>query len=325
MQTAIIYVFSGTFNTLKAAGMVADALKMRGLSVKVCEIKKPFEIIPSSRGFDWVGFGYPIHAFNIPQALFEFVKKLPSGNQKAFIFKTSGEPSHFNDASSHLLVRTLRRKGYDVTLETHMLMPYNILFRYPDALSKQMYLYTEAQSRQLAIRIVNGERDVIRYHLRHIVFSILLRIEWPGAKLNGLFCSVSRKKCTLCGSCIKLCPLGNIRIQGGKLRFGRHCAMCMRCAMLCPNDAVRFGLINFFKINGAYNFMRLIADPNITADYVREDTKGYFRYFRRFFRQADASLAKYGIQMRADAAHENPDSLADNALYESSTDASGML
>lgn len=324
MQTAIIYVFSGTFNTLKAAEMISDALLFRGVSVKVCEIKKPFDNIPSPVGADWVGFGYPIHAFNIPEIFYQFVRRLPSGNQKAFIFKTSGEPSHFNDASSHLLVKILRRKGYDVTLETHMLMPYNILFRYPDALAKQMYLYTEALCRHLTIRLLNGERDIIRCHIRHILFSFLLRIEWPGARLNGLFCSVNKKKCTNCGFCVQKCPTGNIRTNNGKMRFGSHCAMCMRCAMLCPKNAVRFGLINFFKINGAYNFRRLLADSDIAADYVSEDTKGYFRYFRRFFKQADASLAKDGIYVRFSAADAGHIDITNDMQNENRSDAAGM-
>jgi ferredoxin/flavodoxin len=324
MQTAIIYVFSGTFNTLKAAGMISDSLAKRGVSATVCEIKKPFENIPLPEGVDWVGFGYPVHAFNIPEVLFQFVKRLPNSKQKVFIFKTSGEPSHFNDGSSHLLWRLLTRKGYDVMLETHMLMPYNILFRYPDSLAKQMYLYTEAQSRQLAIRVTSGECDNIRFHVRHIVFSFLFRIEWPGAKFNGLLCSVNSKKCTQCGLCTKMCPTGNIRIENSRVRFGGQCAMCMRCAMFCPKDAVRFGLVQLWKINGAYNFKRLIADPGIPSDYVRDDTKGYFRYFRRFYRQADVSLAKYGIYVNTESMNDNESFVSVDSQGDSESEAVNM-
>jgi hypothetical protein len=40
-------------------------------------------------------------------------------------------------------------------------------------------------------------------------------------------------------------------------------------------------------------------DPAVPADFVREDTKGYFRLFRKFFRDLDASLIKYGIRVAA--------------------------
>ena len=138
MKTAIIYVFSGTFNTLKAARMISDALGKNNINARVCEVRRPFNDIPSPEGYDLVGFGYPVHAFNVPQVFLKFVKQLAPGTQRAFIFKTSGEPFHFNDASSRLLCRQLKRKGYDVMFETHMLMPYNIMFRYSDSLVKQM-------------------------------------------------------------------------------------------------------------------------------------------------------------------------------------------
>jgi hypothetical protein len=48
-------------------------------------------------------------------------------------------------------------------------------------------------------------------------------------------------------------------------------------------------------VNGGYDFRRLLADPGIPADYVREDTKGYFRLFRKYYRNADTALAQYGI------------------------------
>ncbi|MEL7603665.1 MAG: hypothetical protein AAGU77_10975, partial [Bacillota bacterium] len=171
MQTAIIYVFSGTFNTLKAARMIGDALQKRGVKARVCEVKQPLDALPSPEGVDIVGFGYPVYAFNAPEVFIQFVRQLPAGTQRAFIFKTSGEPFPLNTASSGMLYRLLRRKGYDVTLDMHMLMPYNIMFRYKDALAKQMFLYTEAQSRMLALRVVSGERDDIRFHLRHAVVS----------------------------------------------------------------------------------------------------------------------------------------------------------
>jgi flavodoxin len=161
MKTAIIYVFSGTYHTLKAAAMICDALERSCFKTRVCEIRMPFNTIPSPDGYDIVGFGYPVHAFNAPEVFIRFVRNLPSGSSRCFIFKTSGEPFCLTRTSSNQLYRILRRKGYDVGFETHMLMPYNIMFLIRRRWSSQMYLYTEAQSRLTALRILRV--NAIRY------------------------------------------------------------------------------------------------------------------------------------------------------------------
>lgn len=298
MSTAIIYVFSGTYNTLHAARMIRCALQEGGVQTTVCEVRMPLDTLPKPDAYDYVGFGYPVHAYNAPQVFVEFIRRLPALKRPAFLFKTSGEPFRMNNASSCMVYRLLSRKGYDVRLESHMLMPYNIMFRYPDALSKQMYLHTQAQSQLLAKRLLGGERDNIRFHAGHWIAAFLMRIEWPGAKLNGALYSVNKKKCTKCRRCVSMCPVNNIRMDDGKIRFSWDCAMCMRCAMFCPRDAINPGLIWFLKVYGGYEYKRLIDDPAIPADYVREDTKGYFRLFRDYFRKADAELERYEIPVK---------------------------
>ena len=298
MPNAIIYVFSGTYHTLKTAEMIKAHLIAGNVPTTIFEVRQPIDQIPAPQEGDIVGFGYPVHAFNSPQLFLDFVKKLPAAQlNRAFIFKTSGEPFHINDASSCRLLRMLVKKGYDVMLETHMLMPYNILRRYPDGLVKQMTLYSDAMCQQLALRLLNGERDMIRYTLRHRLASVIFRIEWFGAWFNGLFYSVNMQKCTKCQKCVKTCPACNISFDGERFHFARHCTMCMRCAMYCPTDAMNIGLLQPWKVNGGYAFMRIANDPGVPVDYVNPTTKGYFGLFRRFFRKADESLLAYGISV----------------------------
>jgi ferredoxin len=296
MPTAIIYVFSGTYHTLKTADMLKAHLEAGHVPAAVHEVRQPLGRIPAPQPGDIVGFGYPVHAFNAPQLFLRFVRSLPPAqHNRAFIFKTSGEPFHINDASSYKLYRMLLRKGYDVVLETHLLMPYNILRRYPDGLVKQMTLYSDAQCRLLALRLLNGERDTLRYALCHRLASVIFRIEWFGAWFNGMFYSVDLKKCTKCQKCVRSCPADNISCDGDRFRFARKCTMCMRCAMYCPVNAVNIGLLQLWKVNGGYAFSKIVADPDIASDFVGAQTRGYFRLFRSFFRKADAELLAYGV------------------------------
>ncbi len=309
MPNAIIYVFSGTYHTLKTADMIKAHLQSGNVPAVVYEVRQPIDQIPLPHEDDIVGFGYPVHAFNAPQLFLQFVKRLPAAqHNRAFMFKTSGEPFHINDASSCRLYRMLLKKGYDVVLETHLLMPYNILRRYPDGLVKQMTLYSDAMCRQLVLRLLNGERDVIRYTLRHRLASVIFRIEWFGAWFNGLFYSVNMQKCTKCQKCVKTCPACNISYDGERFYFARHCTMCMRCVMYCPSDAINIGLLQPWKVNGGYAFARIINDPDVPVDYVNPNTNGYFGLFNRFFRKADDSLLTYGITVPGHTPVAKPDS-----------------
>lgn len=299
MPNAIIYVFTGTYHTLKAAKMIQEHLEMSNISTCIHEVRYPFENTPVPQDCDYVGFGYPVHAFNSPLMFLRFVRSLPAAKQnKAFIFKTSGEPAKINVESSATLYRILKRKNYDVMLDTHMLMPYNILFRYPDGLTKQMTLYADALSKLLALRLLNGDRDTFKYSKVRRLISLIMRVEWFGAWLNGRLYSVNNKKCSHCMLCVKTCPTANITYEDGRFRFGGRCAMCMRCVMYCPKDAVNFGIIRPLRVNGGYAFDKLLADPAVSADFVGPKTKGYFASFRGFFRRADDMLAAYGLKVQ---------------------------
>jgi flavodoxin/NAD-dependent dihydropyrimidine dehydrogenase PreA subunit len=297
MQNALIYVFSGTGNTLLTADMLGSHLESQGVKTTIYSINTGGSPPPQD-DFDCIGFGYPVYAYNMPEIFYRFVRDLPDArDKKAFVFKTSGEPFRLNKVSSYKLLKMLEKKGYDVILEQHLLMPYNILFRYPDGLSKQMYFYSDALCKMLSKRLLGGERDTFKFNSFYVFASWLLRFQWPGARLNGRLYSVNKKRCSKCMQCVKDCPEGNISFKDGRLRFGWRCNMCMRCAMFCPTDAINIGLIPFFKINKPYDFRRLLADQSISANHVNPETKGYFRLFRKFFRRADCMLADHGIDL----------------------------
>lgn len=290
MNTAIIYVFSGTNNTLITAKMVSSALQKRNINTTIYNIKYPFKDIPSPNDFDFVGFAYPVHAFNSPRLFLDFVKNLPDANKKAFIFKTSGEPMHLNHASSRRLRKVLKAKGFDVTIDRHLLMPYNIVFRYKDELAKQMHQYNQKLTVILVEDMLEDKRDELTVKLRHKVLSFLFRVQQPAAVFNGRLYRANKKRCNKCLKCVKGCPAGNIRLKDNKMKFDGKCTMCMGCVMFCSQNAINPGLLKFFKVNGAYNYEKLLSDESIKGNYINENTKGYFKLFRNYFKRADETI-----------------------------------
>ena len=310
MQRAIIYVFSGTKNTLLTANMVKESLDLRNVQTTIYEIKKPFVGYPLPGDFDFVGFAYPVHAFNSPQFFLRFVKQLPDTSRKAFIIKTSGEPFKPNDTSSYKLCKILKSKSFDVVLERHLLMPYNVMFRYEDSLAKQMVVTNKALCELTAKQLLSGIKLECDYPLRYRLLSAALRIQWPGAIINGRVYTVNKKKCTMCMRCVNECPTKNITHEKDKLCFDSACAMCMRCVMFCPTDAIYPGILRFWRVNGAYNFNRILSNPAISADYVNEKTKGYFRLFHKYYRNVQKELTEYG-QSITRRSEDSEDALSD--------------
>ena len=48
-------------------------------------------------------------------------------------------------------------------------------------------------------------------------------------------------RCIGGGKCAALCPLNNIRREGGKPVWGRNCTHCMACIAYCPTEAIEYG------------------------------------------------------------------------------------
>lgn len=295
----LICVFSGTGHTFIAAKAIEKNLKEAGVTVDLHAVKKPFKDIPDTSSYDYVGLGYPIHAFNAPKIFVEFCRLLPKneGNAKVFFFKTSGEPFHPNSASSILCYKALKKKGYETIMDVHMLMPYNIMFRYKDGLAKQMYLYTKAMCKMIAKRIINKEEDHPKYNPFTRFFAMLLRIEWVCSWAVGPFYHIKKDKCTNCHSCVKRCPASNIRVTEKGIKFGVHCTTCMRCVFECPQDAIRPGILNPWRVNGRYDFKGYLENESLPAVYITDETKGYFKHFRKYYHKVDEELKAYQISI----------------------------
>lgn len=302
-----LYTFTGTGNTKICGDFIKKYLEDMGDSVDHYVFNSADTTHPNPNDYDMIGIGYPIHAFNIPEVFSDFLKELePVNNKKYFIYKVSGEPFHLNDCSSYHSAKRLKKKGYNLFLEKHFIMPYNIMFNYNFSLKKQMYLYLEALTKVFAMKIHNEEEELIRYTFGKKIFSSILRIEWIAPKLNSTFVRVDKKKCINCNLCINNCPTKAIyRNDKNEIRINSHCAMCMRCTLNCPTDAIKYGFMNSWKVNGRFNYNKLVNDDSISGDYVNANTKGYFKLFKKYFAEQNKELEEYKIDIPVEYKEED--------------------
>lgn len=292
----ILYVFSGTGNTLKVAALYKKYLHAE---VTVHRIKKGAQA-PSPEEYDLIGIGYPIHAFNAPEPVLKFVKDMPKvAYRRAFVFKTSGEGLHINDCSSQKLIKILKRKGYDVTLERHYVMPYNIIYRHSDEMAKQMWIYAQAFAKFSCGELEKFKRMKVKQPVYKTFYAPALRwIEQHFSHLHGPLFKVDANKCIDCGRCVSVCPENNIRVVDGKYKFGRGCVLCMGCSFGCPNNAIKIGVFKFWKVNGSYRLEELAKDKDVAFPLVPDRAKGIYRLYKKYYREVDAILEDDGIDIK---------------------------
>lgn len=276
-KKAVIYVFSGTGNTMKAVKLYAEKFNSCGVDTEICKIDKNYKTLSSPDDFDYIGLAYPIYGFNAPKLVVDFVETLPDGvRRKVFVVKTSGEPVAANDASSMLISRILRKKGYIISNEYHYVMPYNMIFRHDDYTAVKMYKTMRDLCPIDAEEVLKGEWRTLSPTFFGKIASLVCRVEYPWFKHNGKRFKADESKCISCGKCVRGCPMGNIKSEDGKISFGGNCIMCAGCSFGCPENAISIGLLNGWKVNGAYPTDGNFAQSQKNKKYCK---KAYDRYF----------------------------------------------
>lgn len=283
MKYLLIY-YTGTYNTRYLTGLLKERLIESGVQTDVYEIDplKPEKLDLS--GYDAVGLGYPIYGFNAPYPFLKFIRKqkFPKGI-KTFIYKNSGETYHANDASSVNLVRKLKRDGAQINNEYHFMMPYNIHFRFEEKLVNEMLKMDDMLLDVLIKEVLSGIPNIKKYRFIHRVITFFVKLQYIGGFVNSFFYKVKKDKCTGCGKCIANCPTKNIYTDAkGNIRFHHNCLMCMRCSMFCKSDAIRIGLFDSWRVNGAYDFKR-IRGLNMDSPVITEDTEGFFKCYKETY------------------------------------------
>lgn len=288
MKNILIFYFSATGNTRRIAKLYRDALQEE-CSVELKSL--PLDCNVSEICFDkyeLIGIGYPIHAFNAPENVLKFAKSFPKRDKRrpkkrVFVFKTSGEPVRMSDVSSLKLDRILKRRGYSITNEYQYVMPYNIIFRHTDAQAYKMLETAKALVPIDCKEILSGKRVRPKCVPFGAFVAGVLRIEQPGARLIGKYFKATNE-CVKCGLCVKNCPAHNIKWKecddgSKKIEFGNQCLICMRCVFTCPEDAIRPGILNNWRVNGAYSFAPPETDEPRTDKFARYCQKAYDRYY----------------------------------------------
>jgi ferredoxin len=73
--------------------------------------------------------------------------------------------------------------------------------------------------------------------------------------------------CIGCGTCVRVCPKGCIRMDSGKPVYDyQHCANCMACIQACPTKAIQFATVKEPNPQARYRNPHIKLDEIIRAN-----------------------------------------------------------
>lgn len=235
-KNSILY-FSGTGNTYEISEKIAQECGFELINVSSLIEEEVVEI-----NCETIGFTFPIYYGGIPKIVNEAISKIKAlKNQYIFAIATyGGMPGNPFKIFERIL------KEQDLNLGSGFLinMPGNYIAMYGARRnSVQINAFKKATQKTEEISKIVISKKIIPYEKSpYIIDRPFTRLSEK--KVESLSqCDVNfntDNKCTSCGICIKICPVKNISVEDGKIKWLGKCQQCMACIQYCPKEAIQF-------------------------------------------------------------------------------------
>lgn len=284
-QKISIYYFSGTGNSKNAALWFSASAQKRKIGCQVFNIAETesFPVAPPDPG-SLVVFVSPVHGFNYPPVMLQFLSHFPKGNNDVVLMNTRAGmligkfvTPGLSGITFYIASLFLKLKGYRINGMLPVDLPSNWLSLHP-GLNQRTVLFLHAKMKskvmKFADKVLDGRRSYVA--LREIVQDILISPVALGYYFLGRFILAktffASSDCDNCGLCIQKCPVKAIVLVAEKPFWKLTCESCMRCMSSCPKRAIEsaHGFILFVALlfnwvilgSISYLFPEIIAGIN---------------------------------------------------------------
>ncbi len=231
----MIFYFTGTGNSLYAAQKLADDGE-RVISMVDAAHEKQFRY--TLEPGEPLGFVFPVYFYTVSDPVLDFVRNLTAENAD-YVYAVIPCGASIGPAGG-FLKSELKKRGLDLQRVDPLVVPDGALIFYDidapetlalqlDAAAEKLEAIKDAVARREPNRITGsaaaGKAGLAAYHL----------------------CQSTKKfyaddKCVSCGRCAEICPVGAIRIEGGKpVWIKDKCFKCCACINRCPAHAIQYG------------------------------------------------------------------------------------
>jgi Pyruvate/2-oxoacid:ferredoxin oxidoreductase delta subunit/flavodoxin len=241
METTIYY-YSSTGNSLAFSREIARLIG----GARIEPIAR-YRTDPARPRTARVGFVFPIHGWGPPSTVEEFISKVDlEGADYVFAVSTCGGTAA---NTLPMLRKTLRARGFDLNAGFIVRAPGyldgggtpNGLIELVRKLSGRPFGTTAERLFEIAdviqaARTMKPERNALAGALLGSFFHTK-----AGASFRTMDANYTvAPTCSSCGTCVRVCPRGNISRESGITTWHHDCEFCGACATWCTQHAIGF-------------------------------------------------------------------------------------
>lgn len=219
--------FSSTGNSLYVAKRIGGELR----SIPVCMKKEEYDFSDSE-----VGIIFPIYGLCIPPFIEVYLKKI---NVEADYFFAVATYGFFPGAVCGQLSRLCTKNGRGFDYINRIKMAENCI-TFSDMAKQQGDSDKQQKAIEELLSDIGSRKRFVRgdsFFKRIMTANHIKDYEYPtGVGITDKL--IITDKCSGCGTCAKVCPMENIRLENGKPVFGTTCVSCGGCIQNCPGNAL---------------------------------------------------------------------------------------
>lgn len=238
----VIYYFSGTGNSLRAAMKIAECI---GGAELINVRNNPEEV--SAEDADMIGFVCPVYEWDVPGTFRTFIEKLTI-NPNAYIFMVATYIAVLGK-SFETVESILEEKGAHLSYGRALRCVASQCIAYPPfPPEKIMIPYMEKQM-QSACKEISQRRKRAYPHMSKITRKRYNKTRGPYIAVEHEYDKgfYTDDRCKGCGICQKVCPTQNITIVNGSPQWNHRCHGCNSCVAYCPTKAIQFQTPQAYK------------------------------------------------------------------------------
>jgi ferredoxin len=241
MKTLLFY-FTGTGNSLSAAKQLCGRIGDCELAAIAPAEGPAGKILPDA---DRLGIVTPVYFFGLPSLVAVFAGRLDLSRAK-YVFAVATMGGSGGSAALRQLDGILRRgnagKGLDAGYTVRMPGNYILMYEVPQGGRQQEILRKAGrQIGEIAGLVNRGHRARLAWSpLASLVHGVMYPRFVSGVHDGDRRFTVD-DRCTSCGTCEAVCPVGNIRLMAGRPAWLHRCEQCLACLHLCPTGAIQAG------------------------------------------------------------------------------------
>ena len=233
MSENIIYCYSGSGHCLDMAKKIA-----KNLGDTDIVMMRSFPIKTDAREAKRVGFIFSCMAGGLPGDVENYVRAIQLAPD-AYRFAVEQYAGYLG-CGLHKIDEIVHLDYWD-SISNHStaiwLMPHKLTF--PPTSKKTAQNRIERKASKISAAVLAGKKSE-KKPPREVAFELMSKGlgKTHAARVKKF---AANDSCIGCGTCVRICPRGNIRLIDKKPSFGTDCIGCLSCVQYCPAWAINIG------------------------------------------------------------------------------------